>query len=201
MSRCRRTGCGRGEAFSSRIPVNSVRTRRWVAVGMLAALIAACGAGGQGVALRGAGLTGVMVYPPNPRPGAVYALSFPFMVNRSDRPVTVTGFSVQHVPRNVKVLGYRVLNTYETHGLLNVGTIGGNYLREDVTTYHDYFGKPITVPPKSPSPYYAVVEIRLTGNVERNLTGCTVRYRTAGERYTQTLGCAYRFQPASGQER
>ena len=178
-----------------------MRTRRCVAVALLAAVACARGAGGQGVALRGGGITGLMVYPPHPHPGAVYALSFPFMVNRSDRPVTVTGFSVKHVPRNAKVLGYRVLNAYETRGMLNVGAIGGTFPKIDVTTYQDYFGKPITVPPKSPSPYYAMVEIRLTGDVERNLPGCTVHYGTAGERYTRTLGCAYRFQPVSGQER
>lgn len=198
MVRCRRAV---RRSLLGPYPGNSVRPRQCVAVGLLAALVTACGASGQGIALRGAGITRVMVYPPDPHPGAVYALSFPFMVNRSDRPVTITGFSVQQVPRNVKVLGYRILNTYETHGMLNVGAIGGTYPKIDVTRYHDYFGEPITVPPKSPSPYYAMVEIRLTGNVETNLTGCTVHYRTAGERYTQTLGCAYRFQPASGQER
>jgi len=122
-------------------------------------------------------------------------LSFPFMVNRSDRQVTVTGFSVQNVPRGLRVLGYRVLNTNETHGLINVGYLGGGSRKDNVTAYRDYFGKSITVPPRSPSSYYAMVEVRLTGKVRTDLTGCVVHYTTAGERFTQTLGCAYRFRP------
>lgn len=167
-----------------------------VGTALVVALASACSAGGgQGAALRGAGITSWEVLPPHPHPGAVYALSFPFMVNRSDRQVTVTGFSVQNVPRGLRVLGYRVLNTNETHGLINVGYLGGGSRKDNVTAYRDYFGKSITVPPRSPSSYYAMVEVRLTGKVRTDLTGCVVHYTTAGERFTQTLGCAYRFRP------
>jgi hypothetical protein len=93
----------------------------------------------------------------------------------------------------MKVLGYRVLNSHETHGVLTVATPGDKDPKFDVTRFHDYSGRPITLGPKQSSPYYALVEVKLTGPVRHDLTGCTVRYRMDATTYHQTLGCDFSF--------
>lgn len=173
--------------------------RRLRCLPLLPVLVAtACGGGqAEGNALgRGAPVAGVVKYPAtHPRIGTVWDLSFPFLANRSDQPVTVTGFTIAHVPTGVKVLRYRVLNSHETHGLLDVARPGDSDPRVDVDRFRNYLGRRLVIAPGAVSSFYAMVEVKLTSKVHDDLDGCIVHYRTGGKTYDQTLACDYRFQP------
>lgn len=171
------------------------RTSRLAAVSVAVLLTSACGGGEQGTALSEGGSTSAITIWPtdHPHPGQVWDLAFPVLANHSDHTIHVTGFSVDRVPSGMKLLGYRVLNSRETHGILTTATPGDKDPKFDVTRFRDYSGRPITIPPKQSSPYYGLVEVKLTGKVDHDLTGCTVRYRMAGQQYQQTLRCDFSF--------
>ena len=177
------------------IQAKIARTSRLGAASLAVLLISACGGGGQGTALAQRGSTsGITIWPTeHPEPGQVWDLAFPVLANRSGRTIHVNGFGVAHVPSGMKILGYRVLNSHETHGVLTTATPGDKDPKFDVRRFNDYSGRPITIPPKQSSPYYVLVEVKLTGRGRHDLTGCTVRYRTDGQEYRQTLGCDFGF--------
>lgn len=71
----------------------------------------------------------------------------------------------------MELLGYRVFDSRETYGVLTTATPGDTDPKFDVTRFLDYSGRPIASPPKRSSPYSGLVEVKLAGKVDHDLTG------------------------------
>jgi hypothetical protein len=146
-----------------------------------------------GDALGDGGSAGIVVTPARPPANGIFLYAFPWLANASADPLTVVGFAIAGVPRNVEVQRFVVLDARETGGRLSTANVGGSQPRFDVRRYHNYAGVPIVVPPGGISHRYALVQVRRVGPVHRLLSGCVVYYRTRGGSFHQRLPCALKL--------
>jgi hypothetical protein len=168
----------------------------WTALGLV---LAACSASapkghvqkGSAIAAEGLPTTGVVGFNASAvHVGGVYGFAFPLMKNVSVRPVSITSVEIRNLAAGTAVVGYHILSTADTSGLLMASTIGSRD-KIDYATYPDYYGKPLTIPAHAKSRYYPVVYLTVTGPIAGHVTGCAVRYTQGQRYYQQVLPCAF----------
>lgn len=126
-------------------------------------------------------------------PGEVLGFAFPSMRNRSDLPVTITGFNLAHVPEGATVVRYRVLSSKDTHRFL----LGSFPVQQTGRAGYDtYRGYPFPViPPHHRTHRYGVVYLRVSGQLEGHASGCEVNYTVGEEHHTLSAACDFQLEP------
>jgi hypothetical protein len=125
--------------------------------------------------------------------GTTYRFAFPVPQNKSDRPVKLTGASLQSLPAGVLVLGYPI------YSLAEVGSYLLNYDDSDTAntvrlqTKRDYANTGVTIAAHSDSAYFVMVAVKVTGPVTHTLSGCRFDYSRANHHFTQTFPCEFQL--------
>jgi hypothetical protein len=163
---------------------------------MLLALTVACSAHNGGIAAGTAiraggppasGILGIQ----DAQVGKAYRFAFPLMHNTSKQSISITGVSVEGIPKGISVLGYPVYSVKDTPGYLLGYRDDSHDGEPNLDKYPNYAKHPFTIKAGAISDKYAMVRVRITGKVTKHLTGCKVRYTQAGVKYQQTVHCEY----------
>jgi hypothetical protein len=125
--------------------------------------------------------------------GTTYRFAFPVPQNKSDRPIKLTGASVQSVPPGAQVLGYPIYSLAEVGNYLldYDDSDPGNTVR--LQTMKDYSKTGVTIAAHSDSKYYVMVAVKVIGTVTHTLSGCRFEYTQGNHNYSQTFPCEFQL--------
>ncbi len=127
------------------------------------------------------------------RQGNTYRFAFPIPHNTSSDPIMLTGVRVEQVPAGAQVLDYPI------YSLKEVGAYPLSYDDSDPTdpmtllTAKDHSASGVTIAARSDSDYFAMVRVKVVGQVAQGLSGCTYYYRQGDQPYHQTFRCEYQL--------
>jgi hypothetical protein len=143
-----------------------------------------------GTALDGDIQAGVEVTSPHAQIGKEYWVALPAADNISDRPLTLLRGEITHVPKGLRITGYKALSHEDTDGHpLSASPVGGSPGIPDLTTMPDHSDQPSRIPAHQPGEIFWAARVRVTGKVTGDLTGCRYFYRQGGVEYQQDLAC------------
>lgn len=174
--------------------MSSGRTRKFVVIAGAVLSLSACvssNAVQKGSAIRATGPQNVGVLGfPHAKIGETYRFAFPPFVNGTGTQLVVQSVKLTQVPAGARVVGYPVYSVDDTDGYI-LDSQDGIKDPRDMATMPNYAGKPITVKPHKRSDYYAMVEVHVTGRIQRHLGGCQITYTQKNKKYRQTMRCDF----------
>lgn len=121
--------------------------------------------------------------------GHEYGFAFPEFINHSHAVVKIQRVSIDFVPRNVLVTHYGVLSTHDSGGYILLASAIGSGTDTDYSKFHDYGFSDFQIRPGQQSNRYPFVDVRVTGRVSKDLSGCTVDYLEGTIRREQEFTC------------
>ncbi|SMF80043.1 hypothetical protein [Streptomyces sp. Amel2xC10] len=126
--------------------------------------------------------------------GEEYWVSLPLTSNASAKPLTLEKAEITHVPKGLRIIGYRAVSARDTDGhAMGVAPAGTDQVH-DLEHARDHADRPVRVESDSVSDVYYLARLRVTGPVRADLTGCRYRYRQGGAEYRQDLPCVTRIR-------
>lgn len=120
-----------------------------------------------------------------------YAFSCTDLYNASSSPLTYESAKLVHAPSTVKVVGYELLDSAETGGVLLSSDNGkgpGSY-----ALYKDHTSEHPTIPAHKWSYYYPIVKIKLLKMQPAKMSGCIIYYKQHGKLYQQLTRAYFYF--------
>ncbi|MGW7264512.1 hypothetical protein [Streptomyces sp. NPDC054842] len=129
------------------------------------------------------------------RIGEEYWLSLPQAANVSGEPVIIRKARFVSLPRGLKLLGYKLLDTADTDGY-GIGVVTVNSSSDEFSGVSGR-SKPFTVKAHEPAKFYYAARLKVTGSVTSDTSHCRFWYRQGSVRYRQDLRCV---QPAAHSE-
>ncbi len=122
---------------------------------------------------------------------STYSFACAELNNVSASPLTYESAKIIKVPSTVEVVGYELLNSQETHGVMlssENGTDVGSYSR-----YKDHTSEHPVVPAHTWSLYYPIVKVKLLKMVPATMSKCQILYKQHGILYQQITRTIFIF--------
>lgn len=123
--------------------------------------------------------------------GHVYGFAFPGFANRSKTVVKIQRVFMNFIPANVVVTHYGVLSLQDSDDYYLIDSAIGSGTDTDYSKFHDYGFGNYRIRPGQQSNLYPIVEIRATGRVTKDLSGCTVDYLEGTAPREQHFPCIF----------